>query len=151
VEEGILPGGGVAYLRALHVLDGLDVENEDQEIGVGIIKKAVEAPLRQIAENAGAEGSIVVQKVLGEDGDFGYNARTEKYGRLMDEGVIDPTKVTRSALENAASVAALMLTTESVIVTKEDEDDNGGGGGGAPAGGGMPAGMGGMGGMGGMM
>ncbi|HHP7238263.1 chaperonin GroEL [Longibacter sp.] len=151
VEEGILPGGGVAYLRALHVLDGLDVENEDQEIGVGIIKKAVEAPLRQIAENAGAEGSIVVQKVLSEDGDFGYNARTEKYGRLMDEGVIDPTKVTRSALENAASVAALMLTTESVIVTKEDEDDNGGGGGGAPAGGGMPAGMGGMGGMGGMM
>ena len=150
VEEGILPGGGVAYLRALHVLDNLDVENEDQEIGVGIIKKAVEAPLRQIAENAGAEGSIVVQKVLGGEGDFGYNARTETYGKLLDEGVIDPTKVTRSALENAASVASLMLTTESVIVTKDDDDDNGGGGG-APAGGGMPAGMGGMGGMGGMM
>jgi chaperonin GroEL len=150
VEEGILPGGGVAYLRALHVLDNLDVENEDQQIGVGIIRSAVEAPLRQIAENAGAEGSIVVQKVLGGEGDFGYNARTETYGKLLDEGVIDPTKVTRTALENAASVASLMLTTESVIVTKDDGDDNNGGGGG-PAGGGMPAGMGGMGGMGGMM
>ena len=150
VEEGILPGGGVAYLRALHVLDGLEVENEDQKIGVGIIKSAVEAPLRQIAENAGAEGSIVVQKVLGGEGDFGYNARTETYGKLLDEGVIDPTKVTRTALENAASVASLMLTTESVIVSKDDDEDGGGGGGG-PAGGGMPAGMGGMGGMGGMM
>ncbi len=150
VEEGILPGGGVAYLRALYVLDDLDVENEDQRIGVGIIKNAVEAPLRQIAENAGAEGSIVVQKVLGGEGDFGYNARTETYGKLLDEGVIDPTKVTRTALENAASVASLMLTTESVIVS-EDDDEDGGGGGGGPAGGGMPAGMGGMGGMGGMM
>jgi len=150
VEEGILPGGGVAYLRALHVLDNIEVENEDQKIGVGIIKSAVEAPMRQIAENAGAEGSIVVQKVLGGEGDFGYNARTETYGKLLDEGVIDPTKVTRTALENAASVASLMLTTESVIVSKDDDEDGGGGGGG-PAGGGMPAGMGGMGGMGGMM
>ena len=151
VEEGILPGGGVAYLRALHVLDNLEVENEDQQIGVGIIKSAVEAPLRQIAENAGAEGSIVVQKVLGGEGDFGYNARTETYGKLLDEGVIDPTKVTRTALENAASVASLMLTTESVIVSKDDDEDGGGGGGGPAGGGGMPAGMGGMGGMGGMM
>jgi chaperonin GroEL len=150
VEEGILPGGGVAYLRALHVLENLDVENEDQDIGVEIVKSAVEAPLRQIAENAGEEGSIVVQKVLAGEGDFGYNARTETYGQLLDEGVIDPTKVTRTALENAASVASLMLTTESVIVSKDDDDDNSGGGGG-PAGGGMPAGMGGMGGMGGMM
>ena len=151
VEEGILPGGGVAYLRALHVLDGVEVENEDQTIGVGIIRKALEAPLRQIAENGGHEGSIVVQKVLEGEGDFGFNARTEKYGQLLDEGVIDPTKVSRSALENAASVASLLLTTESVIADQEGDDDDGGGGGGGAAGGGMPAGMGGMGGMGGMM
>ena len=153
VEEGVLPGGGVAYLRALQALDGLEVENQDQEIGISIVRRALEDPLRQIASNAGLEGSIVVQRVKEGEGDFGFNARTEEYGQLLEQGVLDPTKVTRSALENAGSVAGLLLTTESVIADREDEDDgdNGGGGGGAPAGGGMPAGMGGMGGMGGMM
>ncbi len=153
VEEGVLPGGGVAYLRALHTLDNLDVENQDQEIGISIVRRALEDPLRQIASNAGMEGSIVVQRVKEGEGDFGFNARTEEYGQLLEQGVLDPTKVSRSALENAASVAGLLLTTESVIADRQSEDDdNGGGGGGAPAGGGgMPAGMGGMGGMGGMM
>jgi chaperonin GroEL len=152
VEEGVLPGGGVAYLRALHVLDDVDTENEDQRIGVQIVRRALEAPLRQIAENAGHEGSIVVQKVKEGEADFGFNARTETYGQLLDEGVLDPTKVTRAALENAASVGSMLLTTESVIAELEsDDDDDGGQGGGPPQGGGMPAGMGGMGGMGGMM
>ncbi|MCS3785653.1 TCP-1/cpn60 chaperonin family protein, partial [Salinibacter ruber] len=114
--------------------------------------EALEAPLRQIAENTGHEGSIVVQKVKDGEGDFGFNARTEEYGDLLDQGVLDPTKVTRSALENAASVGGMLLTTESVVadLESEEEDDDGGGGGGA--GGGMPAGgAGGMGGMGGMM
>ena len=115
VEEGILPGGGVAYLRALVSLDDVEVENADQGTGVNIVRRALEAPLRQIAENAGHEGSIVVQRVLEGDGDFGFNARTETYGQLLDEGVIDPTKVTRSALENAASIAGLLLTTESIV------------------------------------
>ena len=152
VEEGVLPGGGVAYLRALHTLDNLDVENQDQEIGISIVRRALEDPLRQIASNAGMEGSIVVQRVKEGEGDFGFNARTEEYGQLLEQGVLDPTKVSRSALENAASVAGLLLTTESVIADRQSEDDDNGGGGGAPAGGGgMPAGMGGMGGMGGMM
>ncbi|PSQ97949.1 MAG: chaperonin GroEL [Bacteroidetes bacterium SW_9_63_38] len=159
VDEGVLPGGGVAYLRALESLEDVEVENEDQEIGVDIIKTALEAPLRQIATNTGHEGSIVVQKVKDGDGDFGFNARSETYGNLREEGVLDPTKVTRSALENAASVGGMLLTTESVIADLEDEDDDDGGGGGGAAGGaggGMPAGGmggmgGGMGGMGGMM
>ena len=152
VEEGVLPGGGVAYLRALHTLDNLDVENQDQEIGISIVRRALEEPLRQISSNAGMEGSIVVQRVKEGEGDFGFNARTEEYGQLLEQGVLDPTKVSRSALENAASVAGLLLTTESVIADRQSEDDDNGGGGGAPAGGGgMPAGMGGMGGMGGMM
>jgi chaperonin GroEL len=157
VEEGMLPGGGVAYLRALSVLDDVEVENEDQEIGVGIVRRALEAPLRQIAENTGHEGSIVVQKVKDGEDDFGFNARTEEYGQLLEEGVLDPTKVTRTALENAASVGGLLLTTESVVADLEDEDDDSDGGGGqGGAGGGMPAGGmggmgGGMGGMGGMM
>ncbi|WP_272591978.1 TCP-1/cpn60 chaperonin family protein, partial [Salinibacter sp.] len=146
VDEGVLPGGGVAYLRALESIE--EVENEDQEIGVSIVREALEAPLRQIAENTGHEGSIVVQKVKDGEGDFGFNARTEEYGDLLDQGVLDPTKVTRSALENAASVGGMLLTTEAVIADLEDEDDDDGGGGG---GGGMPAGgAGGMGGMGGM-
>ncbi len=152
VDEGVLPGGGVAYLRALESIEEVEVENEDQEIGVSIVREALEAPLRQIAENTGHEGSIVVQKVKDGEGDFGFNARTEEYGDLLDQGVLDPTKVTRSALENAASVGGMLLTTESVVadLESEEEDDDGGGGGGA--GGGMPAGgAGGMGGMGGMM
>ena len=151
VDEGVLPGGGVAYLRALESIEEVEVENEDQEIGVSIVREALEAPLRQIAENTGHEGSIVVQKVKDGEGDFGFNARTEEYGDLLDQGVLDPTKVTRSALENAASVGGMLLTTESVVadLESEEEDDDGGGGG---AGGGMPAGgAGGMGGMGGMM
>ncbi len=149
VDEGVLPGGGVAYLRALESIEEVEVENEDQEIGVSIVREALEAPLRQIAENTGHEGSIVVQKVKDGEGDFGFNARTEEYGDLLDQGVLDPTKVTRSALENAASVGGMLLTTEAVIADLEDEDDDDGGGGG---GGGMPAGgAGGMGGMGGMM
>ena len=146
VDEGVLPGGGVAYLRALEAIDEVDVENEDQEIGVGIVRTALEAPLRQISENAGHEGSIIVQKVKDGEDDFGFNARNEEYGNLLDEGVLDPTKVTRSALENAASVGGMLLTTEAVVADLEDEDDEDGGGG---AGGGMPAG--GAGGMGGMM
>ncbi|WP_423816248.1 chaperonin GroEL [Salinibacter ruber] len=151
VDEGVLPGGGVAYLRALESIEEVEVKNEDQEIGVSIVREALEAPLRQIAENTGHEGSIVVQKVKDGEGDFGFNARTEEYGDLLDQGVLDPTKVTRFALENAASVGGMLLTTESVVadLESEEEDDDGGGGGG---GGGMPAGgAGGMGGMGGMM
>lgn len=146
VEEGIVPGGGVAFLRALKVFKKLEAENNDQKVGFDIIKRALEAPLRAIANNAGAEGSIVVQKVLEGKDAFGYNARTEVYEDLIKAGVIDPTKVTRTALENAASVAGLMLTTEAVVVDKPskkgDDDDDGGG---MP--GGMPGGMGGMGGM----
>ena len=157
VDEGVLTGGGVAYLRALESLDDVEVENEDQQIGVGIVKKALEAPVRQIAQNTGKEGSIVVQNVKDGEDDYGFNARSEEYGPLLDDGVLDPTKVTRSALENAASVGGMLLTTESVVadLESEDEDDGGGGGGAGGAGGGMPAGgasgMGGMGGMGGMM
>jgi chaperonin GroEL len=154
VEEGIVAGGGVALLRARQALDELEGEVPDQEVGFNIVRRALEEPLRIIANNAGAEGSIVVQKVLeGEDG-FGYNARTEQYEDLIEAGVIDPTKVTRTALENAASVAGLMLTTEALISDKpsegDDDDDGPAGGGGMPGGGmggGMPGGMGGMGGM----
>ena len=148
VEEGIIPGGGVAFLRALSVFDKLEAENSDVQVGFNIVKRALESPLRSIANNAGVEGSIVVQKVLEGKDAFGYNARTEKYEDLIKAGVIDPTKVARTALENAASVAGLMLTTEAVVVDKpsKDGDDDNGAGGGMP-GGGMPGGMGGMGGM----
>ena len=145
VEEGIVPGGGVAYLRALSVLDNLEVENEDQRIGVGIVRRALEEPLRQIVQNAGLEGSIVVQKVKDGKGDYGFNAQTEEYGNMFEQGVIDPTKVTRTALENATSVASLLLTTESVVADLQSKDDDDG----MPGGGGP--GMGGMGGMGGGM
>ncbi|ARA91851.1 chaperonin GroL [Rhodothermaceae bacterium RA] len=136
VEEGIVPGGGVAYLRALPSLDDLAVDNEDQEIGVTIVRRALEEPLRQIAANAGLEGSIVVQRVKEGEGDFGFNARTEEYGSLIEQGVIDPTKVTRTALENAASVSGLLLTTESVVTDLPEPENNA-----APAG---APGMGGM-------
>ncbi|MDX1591885.1 MAG: chaperonin GroEL [Balneolaceae bacterium] len=145
VEEGIVPGGGVALLRTMKAFDKLKAENGDQQVGFNIVKRALEAPLRAIANNAGVEGSIVVQKVLEGKDAYGYNARTEVYEDLIKAGVIDPTKVTRTALENAASVAGLMLTTEAVVVdkpSKDGDDDNGG-----MPGGGMPGGMGGMGGM----
>jgi chaperonin GroEL len=113
-EEGIVPGGGVALLRAQSVLDGLKVEPE-QEFGVRIIHRAIEEPLRQIVGNAGLEGSVVVQKVKEGKGTFGFNAATGTYGDLLAEGVIDPVKVVRTALQNAASVASLMLTTDALI------------------------------------
>ncbi|HIG68749.1 MAG TPA: chaperonin GroEL [Myxococcales bacterium] len=141
VEEGIVPGGGVALIRAQSALDKLDVEGE-QKAGVSIVRKAIEAPLRYIAENAGVEGSIVVDKVKGLKGANGFNARTEVYEDLIKAGVIDPTKVVRASLQNAASVSGLLLTTEAMIA---DTPEDGGGGGGMP--GGMPGGMGGMPGM----
>ncbi|MDQ7039801.1 MAG: chaperonin GroEL [Rhodothermus sp.] len=122
VEEGIVPGGGVSYIRAIPALDKIEVENEDQKIGVQIVQRALEEPLRQIAENAGWEGSIVVQRVKEGEGDFGFNAQTEEYGNLLEQGVIDPTKVTRTALENAASVAGLLLTTEAVVAEKPEKE-----------------------------
>ncbi len=123
IEEGIVPGGGVAYIRAVTDLENLKGENEDQNTGVSIIKRAIEEPLRMIVENAGMEGSVVVQKVKEGKEDFGYNAYTDKYENLYDSGVIDPTKVARIALENAASVAGMFLTTECVIVEQEKEDE----------------------------
>ena len=143
IEEGIIPGGGVAYLRAIDSLNDIKVENEDQSTGVQIIRRALEEPMRQIVENAGMEGSVVVQKVKEGKADFGYNARSDKYENLLKAGVIDPTKVSRIALENAASIAGMLLTTECVIADHKDENA------GAPAA--MPpmppGGMGGMGGM----
>ena len=140
VEEGIVPGGGVAFIRAIEALEGMKGANEDETTGIQIIRRAIEEPFRQICQNAGIEGSIVVQKVKEGKGDFGYNARTEVYENLIAAGVIDPTKVARVALENAASIAGMLLTTEVVLADDPEE---------APAGGGMPP-MGG-GGMGGMM
>ena len=138
VEEGIVPGGGVAYIRTITALDGAKGENDDETFGMNIVKRALEEPLRQIVANAGGEGSIVIQKVKEGTGDFGYNARTENYENMLSAGVIDPTKVARVALENAASIAGMLLTTECVLSEKKEE-------GGAPA---MPnPGMGGMGGM----
>lgn len=122
VEEGIVPGGGVAYIRAIPALDQVEVENEDQKIGVQIVQRALEEPLRQIAENAGWEGSIVVQRVKDGQSDFGFNAQTEEFGNLREQGVIDPTKVARTALENAASVAGLLLTTEAVVAEKPEKE-----------------------------
>jgi chaperonin GroEL len=140
VEEGIVPGGGVALLRAQRALDKFKVEREDEQIGVEILKKSLEFPIRYIAQNAGAEGSIVVEKVrANKNQNYGYNAQTDKYEDLVEAGVIDPTKVVRSALQNASSIAALLLTTECVVVEKPQEESHGGGGGG-----GMPGGMGGM-------
>ena len=132
VEEGIVPGGGVAYISAQDALDKLKGENEDETTGIQIVKRALEEPLRQICANAGVEGSIVVQKVREGKGDYGFNARTDKYEKLYDAGVIDPTKVTRVALENAASIAGMLLTTECVLSEiKEDKPMSmpGGGGG----------------------
>lgn len=138
VAEGIVPGGGVAYIRAIKSLDGLKGDNEDETTGIEIIRRAIEEPLRQIVANAGLEGAVIVQKVKDGEGDFGYNARTDQYENLFKSGVIDPAKVTRVALENAASIAGMFLTTECVIAEKKEDNP-------APA---MPnPGMGGMGGM----
>ena len=122
IEEGIIAGGGVAYLRSLPTLENVDTENQDQEIGVSIVRRALEEPLRQIAANAGQEGSIIVQKVREGKDDFGYNARTEEFVNLIAAGVIDPTKVTRTALQNAASVSGLLLTTETVVADMPEKD-----------------------------
>ncbi len=122
VEEGIVPGGGVAFVRAIPVLDNLKVENSDQTIGVNIIQKALEEPLRQIVNNAGIEGSVVLQKVREGKDDYGFNAATEVYENLVKSGVIDPTKVARTALENAASVASLLITTEAVVYEKKEKE-----------------------------
>lgn len=140
IEEGTVPGGGVAYIRAIESLENLKGENEDETTGIEIVKRAIEEPLRQIVENAGKEGAVVVQKVKDGKGDFGYNARIDAYENLGKSGVIDPAKVTRVALENAASIAGMFLTTECVVAEKKEENP-------APPMG--PAGMGG--GMGGMM
>ena len=139
VEEGIIPGGGVAFIRAQSALEGLTGANEDENTGIEIIKRAIEEPLRQIVANAGGEGSVVVNKVREGKGDFGYNARTEQYEDLKKAGIIDPKKVTRIALENAASVAGMLLTTECVLAEEKKDE---------PA---APMGAPGMGGMGGMM
>ncbi|MDR3236514.1 MAG: chaperonin GroEL [Prevotellaceae bacterium] len=121
VEEGIIPGGGVAYVRAIEALDKLKSANEDEATGILIVKRAIEEPLRQIVENAGLEGSVVVQKVKEGKADYGYNARDDKYENLFKAGVIDPTKVARVALENAASIAGMFLTTECVLVDKKED------------------------------
>jgi chaperonin GroEL len=139
VEEGIIPGGGVAYVRAIKSLDGIKAENEDQKTGVNIIRRSLEEPLRQIVYNSGLEGSIVVQNVANGKNDYGYNARTEVYENLFDAGVIDPTKVARVALENAASIAGMLLTTECVIADEPEKE-----GAAMPPMGGMGGGMGGM-------
>ncbi len=140
VEEGIVPGGGVAFIRAKQVLEGkLKGENQDQEGGVKIVMRALEEPLRMIVDNSGAEPSVVLNKVLEDKGNFGFNAQTEEYGDMVQMGVIDPTKVVRFALQNAASVAGLMLTTDAMVAELVEEKKGGG------HGHGMPGGMGGMG------
>ncbi len=135
IEEGIIPGGGVGYIRAIPLLEGLKGDNDDQNTGIDIVKRAIEEPLRQIAINAGKEGAVIMQKVREGKGDFGYNAQTDTYEHLFKTGVIDPAKVARIALENAASIAGMLLTTEAVVV--EEKEDNpapnpGMGGGGMP-------------------
>ena len=139
IEEGIVPGGGVTYIRAIDALEGMTGDNADETTGIEIIKRAIEEPLRQIVANAGKEGAVVVQKVREGKGDFGYNARTDVYENLHAAGVVDPAKVTRVALDNAASIAGMFLTTECVIVEKKEDKPE------------MPMGAPGMGGMGGMM
>lgn len=137
VEEGIVPGGGVAYIRSVESLDAVKADNADEKTGITIVRRALEEPLRQIVANAGLEGSIIVQKVREGKADFGFNARTETYENMLAAGVIDPTKVSRIALENAASIASMLLTTECVIADKPEPKSAA-----APMGGGMPGGMG---------
>ena len=143
VEEGVVPGGGVAFVRCLGVLEGVKGDNTDQDVGVGIVKRAIEEPLRQIVANAGAEGSVVLNNVAGKDGNYGYNAGTGEYGDMIEMGILDPTKVTRAALQNAASITGLMITSEAMVAEVPEDK---------PAMPPMPGGgMDGMGGMGGMM
>ena len=137
IEEGIVPGGGVAYIRSIKAIDAITADCEDEHTGIEIVKRAIEEPLRQIVTNAGKEGAVIVQKVSEGEGDFGYNARADRYENLLAAGVVDPAKVTRVALENAASIAGMFLTTECVITDKKEENP-------APA---MPPMGGGMGGM----
>ncbi|MBR5476186.1 MAG: chaperonin GroEL [Bacteroidaceae bacterium] len=139
IEEGIVPGGGVTYIRAIDSLESVEAVNADEKTGIAIVKRAIEEPLRQIVANAGKEGAVVVQKVREGKGDYGYNARTDVYENMLAAGVVDPAKVTRVALENAASIAGMFLTTECVIVEKKEERPE------------LPMGAPGMGGMGGMM
>jgi len=141
VEEGVLPGGGVALVRCLAKVEQVKGDNTDQQTGVKIVRRALEEPLRMIVGNAGQDGSVVLNKVLENSGNYGYNAGTEEYGDLIEMGILDPTKVTRSALQNAASIAGLMITTEAMVAEHPEEKENAGGGGG----------MGDMGDMGGMM
>jgi chaperonin GroEL len=141
VEEGVVPGGGVAFIRALAGIENLDGDNDDQHVGINILRRAIEEPLRQIVRNAGADASVVLNAVAEGKGNFGYNAATGEYGDMIEEGILDPTKVTRYALQNAASVAGLLLTTEAMVADAPQDEAAG------PA---MPD-MGGMGGMGGMM
>ncbi|PDH43188.1 MAG: chaperonin GroEL [Candidatus Thioglobus sp. MED-G25] len=143
VEEGVVPGGGVAFVRCLDVLEGVKSDNTDQDVGVSIVKRAIEEPLRQIVANAGAEGSVVLNNVAGKDGNYGYNAGTGEYGDMIEMGILDPTKVTRAALQNAASITGLMITSEAMVAEVPEDK---------PAMPPMPGGgMDGMGGMGGMM
>ncbi len=137
IEEGIIPGGGVAYIRSISAMKGLKGENEDQQIGIDIVRRALEEPLRQIAANAGKEGSVIVNAVAKGKGDYGYNARIDEYQHMIEAGVIDPTKVSRVALENAASIAGMLLTTECVLAEIKEETP-------AMPAGGMNPGMGGM-------
>jgi chaperonin GroEL len=143
VEEGVVPGGGVALVRALQKVQGLKGDNEDQNVGIALLLRAVTMPLRQIVENAGEESSVILEKVRTGKGNFGFNAATGQYGDMIDMGILDPAKVTRTAIQAAGSVAGLMITTEAMVAELPQEK-----GAGAP--GGMPD-MGGMGGMGGMM
>ena len=122
IEEGIVPGGGVAYIRAIEALNNLKADNDDEQTGIEIIKRAIEEPLRQIVANAGKEGAVVVQKIREGKADFGYNARTDKYENFFEAGIVDPVKVARIALENAASIAGMFLTTECVVVEKKEEN-----------------------------
>jgi chaperonin GroEL len=144
VQEGVIPGGGVTLVHAGKALAGLKGDNADQDAGIKIVARAIQAPLRQIAENAGVDGAVVAGKIMeNDDKAFGFNAQTEEYGDMMAAGIIDPAKVVRTALEDAASVAGLLITTEAMVADKPEPK-------GAAGGGGMPD-MGGMGGMGGMM
>ena len=140
VEEGIIPGGGVGLIRAISSLEKMKLGNEDEQTGVDIVRRALQEPIRQLAENAGLEGSVVVQNVMKEKSTVGYDVNQDKYVDLIDAGVVDPTKVTRTALQNASSIASLMLTTEALITDKPEQDK---GPGMPPM---PPGGMGGMGG-----
>ena len=141
VEEGVVPGGGVAYVRCLDALDDVKGDNTDQDVGIDIVKRAVEEPLRQIVNNAGEEGSVVLNNVVGKKGNYGYNATTGEYGDMIEMGILDPTKVTRAALQNAASISGLMITTEAMVAEVPEDKPM------PPMPGGMDGGMGGMGGM----